>query len=822
MSWLSNFATEQDEINQLQQQPGARSAPGFFTGTGKAIVNGVETAAVSMMGLTESFVLDAVEGLGELAEDDDVTGQAQARRRDLEQGLPQAVRRLRPDPTETGLAGQVLHPLANYATQMATGAVGGRGLAAIRGAMSPASAGKLGGFGTVLLTEQNTSRLVGESDGLDPETAEAKSWLDGVVAAASVTMPLVRVLPEGANNYLDLLASFGANVGLGVGHRYANSELLSARGYEEMAKQYQALDAQAIAADTVLWAAFRGGAAIANRFLPPQELTDAAMVEKSAQQYEHSPVGIPADTAAANAHTAAMDRVADQLARDEPVDIADLLQGREFVARPAEPDLIAEAVRNAYRPELPAAIRWAPSLRLDALPLDQRRGLRYDAPELNERAAAVEQQYGIPPGLLNAIKNQGERSNSNQVSPAGARGVMQFMPENLRKYGVADATDPVQMIDAAGRYLRDTMRQYGGNIDAVIADYNGGPRQAREVLAGRQPKAKETRDYLARVRRELGRDAEALPPPAIGAADAFPMIPEELARTARAIDDEIQTVETERADLNTLAGGMAELGEVSRMRAELPALLERQRQLQQDGAVREIAKEIQAARPRTSYKQAVAQAETQRTAEAAELEARIGRLEGFLQQNREASQAVQQLALLDDQLATLRDNRAAIEVPAAVLSPVAGAVRSAIENLPAPARADTQPATRPPAGVADAGAPPAGTPALAAIPGQRQAPAPAAAPAGARSDVIAEAGVAGARAADDLAPMSQPVDEVALLREALHESPDAVVFQGLDADGNPINTRLADALADIEHELAIKTNESSAYRAAANCYLLRG
>ena len=94
MSWLSNFATEQDEINQLQQQPGALPAPGLLTGAGKAIVNGVETAAVSMMGLTESFVLDAVEGLGELAEDDDVAGQAQARRRDLEQGLPQAVRRL--------------------------------------------------------------------------------------------------------------------------------------------------------------------------------------------------------------------------------------------------------------------------------------------------------------------------------------------------------------------------------------------------------------------------------------------------------------------------------------------------------------------------------------------------------------------------------------------------------------------------------------------------------------------------------------------------------------------------------------------------------
>lgn len=138
------------------------------------------------------------------------------------------------------------------------------------------------------------------------------------------------------------------------------------------------------------------------------------------------------------------------------------------------------------------------------LPLEQRRALPYNAPELDAYAAHVEQQYDLPAGLINALKNAGEKSNSNQVSPSGARGVMQFMPQNLRKYGVTDATDPVQMIEAAGKYLRDTMRQYGGNVDAVIADYNGGPKQANRVRSGGEPTAEETRAYLGRVKAALG------------------------------------------------------------------------------------------------------------------------------------------------------------------------------------------------------------------------------------------------------------------------------------------------------------------------------
>ncbi len=130
-------------------------------------------------------------------------------------------------------------------------------------------------------------------------------------------------------------------------------------------------------------------------------------------------------------------------------------------------------------------------------------GMRYDDPKLNEYAAKVEQENGLPPGLLNAIKNQGERSNSDQVSSAGAKGVMQFMPDTWGQYGKGEITNPYDSIDAAGRYFVDLLKRYNGNVDAAITEYNGGIKQARAVQAGGSPSATETINYLARVKEGL-------------------------------------------------------------------------------------------------------------------------------------------------------------------------------------------------------------------------------------------------------------------------------------------------------------------------------
>lgn len=133
--------------------------------------------------------------------------------------------------------------------------------------------------------------------------------------------------------------------------------------------------------------------------------------------------------------------------------------------------------------------------------------MRYDDPKLNDYAAKVERDNGLPAGLLNAIKNKGERSNSDQVSPAGAKGVMQFMPATWGQYGKGDITNPYDSIDAAGRYFVDLMKRYNGNVDAAITEYNGGIKQARAVQAGGSPTAAETINYLARVKEGLNGSA---------------------------------------------------------------------------------------------------------------------------------------------------------------------------------------------------------------------------------------------------------------------------------------------------------------------------
>jgi hypothetical protein len=52
--------------------------------------------------------------------------------------------------------------------------------------------------------------------------------------------------------------------------------------------------------------------------------------------------------------------------------------------------------------------------------------IKYDDPRLDAFATDVEKRYGLPNGMIVALKNAGERTNISQVSPKGAKGVMQI------------------------------------------------------------------------------------------------------------------------------------------------------------------------------------------------------------------------------------------------------------------------------------------------------------------------------------------------------------------------------------------------------------
>jgi soluble lytic murein transglycosylase-like protein len=87
----------------------------------------------------------------------------------------------------------------------------------------------------------------------------------------------------------------------------------------------------------------------------------------------------------------------------------------------------------------------------------------------------------------------------NAVSPKGAIGLMQLMPETARELGV-DPRDPHQNADGGAQYLRALLARYESDPNQVLlalAAYNAGPA-AVERYHG-VPPYRETREYILRV-----------------------------------------------------------------------------------------------------------------------------------------------------------------------------------------------------------------------------------------------------------------------------------------------------------------------------------
>ncbi len=122
--------------------------------------------------------------------------------------------------------------------------------------------------------------------------------------------------------------------------------------------------------------------------------------------------------------------------------------------------------------------------------------------------AEASQRFGIPQTWIVAVKRAESRGDVRAVSPAGALGLMQIMPDTwaeLRaRYRLGgDPFDPRDNIIAGTAYLREMLDRYG-TVPAMLAAYNAGPARYEEHLATGRALSAETRAYVALLAPALG------------------------------------------------------------------------------------------------------------------------------------------------------------------------------------------------------------------------------------------------------------------------------------------------------------------------------
>ena len=120
------------------------------------------------------------------------------------------------------------------------------------------------------------------------------------------------------------------------------------------------------------------------------------------------------------------------------------------------------------------------------------------------------QRWNISAALLAAQLYVESNFNPFATSPAGARGIAQFMPATGRAYGLRDPFDAGQSIDAQGRLMRDLMRRFA-SVPLALAAYNAGPAAVARCMC--IPPYAETRAYVAKILGLLGGAGELPPPP---------------------------------------------------------------------------------------------------------------------------------------------------------------------------------------------------------------------------------------------------------------------------------------------------------------------
>ena len=182
--------------------------------------------------------------------------------------------------------------------------------------------------------------------------------------------------------------------------------------------------------------------------------------------------------------------------------------GSSYVDVPTtEIEHFEEAGELASGSGFPASPGRASDLNSPLLAKDARNGAPGLELDLNEVVNAASGRYRLDPDLVSSVIKAESGFNVRAVSPKGAQGLMQLMPDTASKLGVPDAFDPRANVEGGTRYLRELLERYNFDLVKALAAYNAGPLRVEQY--GGVPPYYETRAYVARVVKDFNKKKKA-------------------------------------------------------------------------------------------------------------------------------------------------------------------------------------------------------------------------------------------------------------------------------------------------------------------------
>lgn len=488
MTWYDTFADdEQKSVEELQRKgitgkPTVQKEVGIFDGAISSPFRGM-AIGLNKVGDAISAPIDAVVDRVSYSLKDVSTNEFiepyeefKAKREKARDNLVYGTIADLEDKDNTGIVGNIGVGIGDYLW---------------RGALGVATGGTLG---AATLTGGSTGNYVYTDltrKGVDENTALKVAGVNAVGDAIGTALPIGYGFKGSGGLVADAALSVGGATGLNTGMQYASEQLLKSKGYDKQAKQYE-VTGESVATDLLINSLMFGGA----RYLGSRQNKLDQDVDAEINQLNSD------DIETRN------DQVNDALVRNSfefedttlPVQTTDPVQQNKHYQNL---DAATEQILKGQPVSVPNTVARG---NIDIAP-SEFKAIRYDDPRLDavleRKATSMNMSWAIP--LLQAIRKGGERSHNWQVSPKGAKSIMQIMPDTQKglernsgkKFDINNPSDATEMALLLVKEISETYKTKDPKV--IAAHYNGGFKNGKAMQKAGKPVSDETIKYVNNI-----------------------------------------------------------------------------------------------------------------------------------------------------------------------------------------------------------------------------------------------------------------------------------------------------------------------------------